>query len=327
MFFGALIGGLVAVLGIGYLRQRRAPAAPPPALSVNGQSVSMSDFSNQLQLYAGAQLMQQLVEQKLIEQEASRQKVTLDAHDHEQIDKALKSVHPPELVAAAQHKMESALLAQHLLLQGFSEKERREVYDLYRPQLVQYETSVILLATRKDAHDVARSLEDGVGFDLLAKNYSLDPSKQQGGQVGWLTLPQIRLYMGDQAAALVARLKPHQVGEAVYAPQGLMVIKVGAVRSSYEELKPSIEAILANSKKAELMARLMTQAKISSPYLKEPTSSVLPEAKPKAIVPESSEPLGLPKPNDADVPHSDLAKPSPQTVPALQSLPKPTDGE
>ncbi|MBT9582527.1 hypothetical protein IV102_04205 [bacterium] len=291
LLLGAVLGGLLVLVTVGYLRYSGRPTAPPAALTVNGQTVAMADFERQLQASAGSALLRQLVEQKLIEQEAARQKITLTPAESESLEKTLKPL-PTPLQAGARQQGRAALLAQHLLLQGVSQKERQEVYDFYRPQLTQYEIFIILVATRKDARDVARSLEDGVGFNLLAQNYSLDPSLKDGGRLGFLTMPQIRRYMGEAAATSVARLKPHQVGGAVYCSQGLVVIKLGEVRSSYEQLKPSIEAILADSKKVDLVYRLMSNAEVTSPFLQGPPSAV-PQEEARGIVPT---PASLPKP-------------------------------
>jgi len=313
MGLGFCLGALTTVATVGYLRQRRAVQAHPPvpAVTVNGESVPMGDFENQLKLTAGPRLLQSLVEQKLIQQEAARKKIQISPKEREEIDTHLKSLKQPELQNAARIQMETALLEHHLLMQGVTPKEVREVYDLFRPQLIQYEIFAILLGTHKDAHDVARSLEDGVRFDLLAKNYSLDPSKLSGGRLGFLTMPQIRRFMGAEAASAVARLKPNQVGGVVYGPQGWLVLKVGAIQSSYEEIKPNIEALVANSKKVELMAKLMEKAKVSSPYLKDPPSAI-PEEKPQGILPGTADPHYLPKPTSSAVPHAQRSLPQPE---------------
>jgi parvulin-like peptidyl-prolyl isomerase len=307
---GLMGGVLLALVVVGVLRYRRAPAPVPAALTVNGQPVSMVDFENQLRASAGPALLQRLVEQTLIEQEAARQKVTLAAGDNELLEKTLQSV-PTELQSGARAQGKAALLAHRLLLQGVSEKDKQEVYQFYRPQLTQYEIFVILLATRKDARDVARSLNEGIDFAVLAKNYSLDPSQSAGGRLGLLTMPQIRRYMGEAAATAVARLKPNQVSGACYCPQGLVVLKLGEVRSSYEQLKPSVESILANANRVDLMYRLVSQAKVTSPFLQGPPAAV-PGGKAPGILPEN-----------ADQPAPMLPKPSSTEAPGQLNLPKP----
>ena len=314
LFLGMLLGAVMGALGIRYLRSRRLPPPLPAAVTVNGEALSMESFVNNLKLRAGSQLLQQLVEQKLVEQEALKRKVTLPPAEVAELDKAAQAISIPELREAALTQARVALLARHLLLEGVSEADKRQVYDFYKPELVQYEIFVVVLGTKKDGRDLARSLEDGVSFALLAKNFSLDPSSKQGGRLGFLTLPQIRRWMGDEAADSVARMKPNTVGTTLYSRHGLIVIKLGEVRSSYEQLKSVCEGILAESRRVELMQSLISSAKISSPYLQASPSAV-PEGELKGIVP----------PGQGELPDASahLPKPVEGKLPPAQSLPPP----
>jgi parvulin-like peptidyl-prolyl isomerase len=181
-----------------------------------------------------------------------------------------------------------ALLQRHLLLQDVEEKEKQEVFLMYQPQLVQYEISVILLPTRKDGKFVLTALADKVPFEKLASDLSVDPSKSQGGRLGLLNLPQIRRFLGDDAANQVKQMKPNTTSKIVTSPHGLLVIKLGQVRATYDQLKPAVENLIADSKRVSLAYRLGQSAKITSPFL---TTTPLPAAdvKPQGIVPEEVE--------------------------------------
>lgn len=264
---GVLLGGVGGVAAIQIVRGSRPAPKPEPAVTVNDEAVPMETLQGQVLLASGPAVLRGLVEQKLIEQEATRQKVALTAEETKELETAGKAIKDPVVRAAALEKARIGLLARHLLLQGVSEAQVREVYDLYKPELTQYEIFAIVLLTHKDGRDLQRSLEDGVHFDILAKNFSQDPSRKDGGKVGFLTLPQVRRSLGPAAADEVARLKPNQVGKMIYTPFGLTVLKVGQVKSDYKDLKPLAEALLAESKRTDLTFRLFEKAKIRSRFL------------------------------------------------------------
>jgi len=340
LLVGCVGGGLAAAVGIKLLRSgARASASPrvEAAVTVNGDSVAMGTLENQLLLMSGPALLQQLVEQKLIEQEAARQKVTLTEQESKDLDKAAETIKVKPYAQAALERAKVALLARHLLLKGVTEAQIKEVYELYKPELTQYELFVVVLNTKKDGHDLQRSLEDGVKFDILAKNFSIDPSRKNGGRIGYLTMPQIRRLMGQEAADEVARLKPNQVGKMIYSPHGLIVLKLGAIKADYKDLKPVAESVLAESRRTELMYRLLSVAKVQSPFMQEApsalpaedTAGILASPKPAAELPKPGEQPGtgageLPKPGTENPGAGELPKLHPGDAPQNE-LPKPKD--
>ena len=341
LVIGCLGGGLAAAVGIKLLRSGNRAAGPPrveAAVTVNGDAVPMGTLENQLLLMSGPALLQQMVEQKLIEQEAAKQKVTLTAQETKELDKAAESIKIKPYAQAALERAKVALLARHLLLKGVSEAQIKEVYDLYKPEITQYELFVVVLTTKKDGHDLQRSLQDGVAFDILAKNFSLDPSRKNGGKIGYLTMPQIRRLMGQEAADEVARLKPNQVGKMIYSPHGLIVLKLGSIKSDYQDLKPIAESILAESRRTELMYRLLSVAKVQSHFMQEApsalpsedTGGILASPKPAAELPKPGDLPGtgagqLPKPGAKNPGAGELPKPGQGDVPQTNDLPKPED--
>lgn len=190
LVMGSLLGAVGTAGAVKFLRARRAPVSPPAALTVNGQSVSMGEFEGVLKLASGSQVLQGLVEERLVEQEAERRKLRLTAEEEAELEKAARKLPNADLAVIALRRARTALLEKRLLLQGVEESTLREIYDQFKPQLVQYEVFVIVLASRKDGQHVARGLQDGIRFDLLARDLSLDPSKAQGGRLGNLTLPK-----------------------------------------------------------------------------------------------------------------------------------------
>jgi len=73
----------------------------------------------------------------------------------------------PQLSEAFQNLATCAARKKKLLLREVSDKDIRRVYDDFKASLKQYEIFVIVLATKSSGFELARSLEDGVGVDIL----------------------------------------------------------------------------------------------------------------------------------------------------------------
>ncbi|MBN9414654.1 hypothetical protein ABS71_16595 [bacterium SCN 62-11] len=321
---GLILGGVGGVVAIRVLRGSRPTVQKQPAaVTVNNEEVPMDVLQGQVLLASGPAVLRGLVEQKLIEQEAARQKVTLTPDETQQLEKASQLIKDKGYRQAALDKARVFTLARHLLLKGVTEEQIREVYDLYKPELTQYELFAIVLVTHKDGKDLQRSLQDGVKFDILAKNFSIDPSRKNGGKIGFLTMPQIRRSLGQEAADEVARLKPNQVGKMIYTPFGLTVLKVGQVKSDFKDLKPMAESLLAESRRTDLTFRLFQGAKINSPFMDAAPDS-LPSPEEAGIKPGGEAPGTLPLPKDnSNKTTNELPGFKSATPAAPEELPKP----
>lgn len=302
--FGVLLGGVGAFGLRQALRSGQPQPKAEPALTVNDEQISMETLKSQALLVNSNQILANLVEQKVISQEAARQQIKLTPEDQQQV----KKIKDGPNAQAAREQLETALLVRHLLLSGVKEEQIRQTYDLFKDELTQYELFVIVLTTRKSGQELQKSLEEGSSFDTLVTNFSIDPSRERGGRVGFLTMPQIRRALGQEAADEVARLKPNQVGKVIYTPFGLTVLKLGEVKSEYKDLKPLAEGLIAESHRVDLMYRLYSKAKINSPFMQEAPNPV-PEDR-SGIKPGNS---GLPAPENSG--------PGAQSLPAPEQTP------
>lgn len=323
LMLGLALGSTGTAAAIKILRNRRPPVVIPPALTVNGQAVSMGEFEGVLKLTAGSQILQSLIEEQLVLQEAERLKVRLTPDQEAELEKAAGQLPNADLAVIAKRRARTALLERRLLLQGVEEATLRDIYEQFKPQLVQYELFVIVLATQKDGKDVARSLQDGVSFDILARNLSLDPSKAQGGRLGTLTHPQIERLMGQPVADAVRRLKPDSVSGTLFSNHGLVIVKLGKVLESYEELRPTLESLVAQSRRAQFLTELLLSARIHSPFLtSQPTAPSA--SKPSGILADpNGQPAGLPAPELKVQGAHELAPPSDRGS-RPRELPRPT---
>ena len=80
---------------------------------------------------------------------------------------------------------------------------------------------IIVVKTRTEADEIVDRLKKGRYFNYLAKQYSVDPSSQEGGYVGrsWGSNSQLHL------EALLPRLDPGQTGPIIVTPQGYVIVR------------------------------------------------------------------------------------------------------
>ena len=126
-----------------------------------------------------------------------------------------------------------------------------------------------MIANKDAAEQVASGLRSGTSFETLVSTCSIDgKSKSQKGRVGFVTWRTLSYLLNQDVANAVEKLKPGAVTAPIALEDGgFVVLKLGVVRASYEELKPTIENYLADAGRAGLMYRLVSDAKIDSPYL------------------------------------------------------------
>lgn len=109
----------------------------------------------------------------------------------------------------------------------------------------------------------------------------------------------------------------------LFSNHGLVVVKLGKVLQSYEELKPSVEGLVAGSRRAELLTELLLAARVSSPFLAEPLSATS-AAKPSGILPDQDAKVpGLPAP-DLKMPGAGQLAPPENQGSKPKELPRPT---
>jgi peptidyl-prolyl cis-trans isomerase C len=102
----------------------------------------------------------------------------------------------------------------------------------------------ILVATEQEAKDIAARLAKGEKFEDLAKQYSLDGSKDYGGDLGYFTAAEMVPEFSKTAFAL----KAGEVSEPVKTEFGWHIIKLEDRRTGgaqpYEDVKSAIRLVL-----------------------------------------------------------------------------------
>jgi peptidyl-prolyl cis-trans isomerase C len=146
-----------------------------------------------------------------------------------------------------------------------TEEEIRKVYDEEAVKLQQTErirARVIQVATEQEANDVLKRLANGENFEDLAKKYSLDGSKEVGGDLGYFTAED----MVPEFSKAAFSLKVGEVSQPVKTDLGWYIIRVddrkqGAAQP-YDQVKPAIRNVLLRRKVGELMEKIRAASKV-----------------------------------------------------------------
>lgn len=167
--------------------------------SVDDINSRIQDLDPQLQEYFQqkenkVRLLNQIVDEEVIYQLAKKQGLQRKKDFKENLD-----------------ELKRKALINFFILQNvddMSEVTRVEVEEFYNDnsnQFSAYESrniSHILVESNADAKNVLARLRKGERFADLAKKYSIDPSKDQGGQLGWVRKDQLVPQFADVAYTL-----------------------------------------------------------------------------------------------------------------------------
>ncbi len=169
-----------------------------------------------------------------------------------------------------------------------TEEQIKAAYDAESAKVAQTErvrARHILVATEQEARDVEAKLAAGEKFEDLAKKYSLDGSKDYGGDLGYFTAPEMVAEFSKAAFALKAN---GEVSQPVKTDFGWHIIrledrKMGAAQP-YDQVKGAIRNVLLRKKVQDTMEELRRTAKVEvlDEDLKKYASEVM--AKRKAIM-------------------------------------------
>jgi len=246
------------------LAEEAATTIPQPQtlVTINGQNITDMEVLafNALQgkqpantREAQVQLLNQLINTTLIAQQGEKAGLEKLPNVKAAIDMARVQV-----LAEAQvnHYLSSHPVTEEEIKAAYEKKYSEE-------NLQEYKVRHILVQTEEEAKEVIASLDKGADFAELAKAKSLDPSKDAGGELGWISRQQVVKPFGD---ALVKIKKGSYGKEPVQTPFGWHVIEIDDIRKQkappLEEVKAQLTSELRQKKLAEYITDLRKSAKI-----------------------------------------------------------------
>jgi peptidyl-prolyl cis-trans isomerase C len=142
--------------------------------------------------------------------------------------------------------MANQLVQQYLAQHPITDEQIKAEYDQRTKAMpgTEYRARHILVANEQQAKDIINQLNHGANFATLAKKYSTDGSKSQGGELGWFSPDQ----MVPAFSQAVEHLKKGEyTKQPVKSQFGWHVIQLEDTRSMPPPTLASIQEQLKNS--------------------------------------------------------------------------------
>jgi peptidyl-prolyl cis-trans isomerase C len=256
-------------------------AAPTPQMlvAVNGQPVTDADVlafnalqGNKMPLnteQGQMQVMNQLINTALVAQAAT----TSNLQDNPQVAAAIRM--------ATMQVLAEVQINNYLASQPVTDEEIKTAYDeKFGPdKLTEYKARHILVKDEQEAKDLIKTLDEGKDFAELAKEKSLDPSKSNGGDLGWIGRGQVVASFGD---AMAQQEKGKHSTTPVQTQFGWHIILVEDSRPQVppkmEDVKQQFQTLIQQQRLSAYIEGLRKTAKIEVAGLPEAAATAPAEA-------------------------------------------------
>ncbi|WHX39894.1 peptidylprolyl isomerase [Mesobacillus sp. AQ2] len=236
------------------------------AASVNGEKITKDELNTKLTEMYGADTLDSLITNKVIEMEADKQKVKVTGNEiDEELTKLQDSYGGEEAFAAAleQNKVSIDRIREDIQMYLLAEKmikpsikvteeemktyfeENKESFD----QKEQVKASHILVEDEATAKKVKKELDSGKDFAELAKEYSTDASNAaKGGDLGYFGKGEMAKEFEEAAFGM----KVGEVSAPIKTDFGYHIIKVADKKAAktavFEDHKKEIKESLFDQK-------------------------------------------------------------------------------
>ncbi len=257
------------------------PPAPQTIVTIDGEPITDLEVlafnalqGNQNKLdsqQAQVQLLNQLVNTTLLAQAAEK----------DGVDKL------PQVVAALKmariQVLAEAKVNDYFAKHPVTDEEIKAAYEkrFTKEALQEYKVSHILVKEEQEAKDIIAALEKGEAFDKLAKEHSLDSSKDAGGELGWVGRNQVVKPFGDA----MSTLKKGEFSKTPVKSQfGWHVILVEDIRAQepppLDQVKEQFRIQLQQQQLAKLVSEMRNKAKVEVAGAEEAATPPAQQAKP-----------------------------------------------
>ncbi|MFA5536902.1 MAG: peptidylprolyl isomerase [Bacillota bacterium] len=241
----------------------------------------VGEEGEQMLSFIKMEVLNQLITEVIINEEAKKFGIAVSAAEVDNTLEQIKAPYGDELfgellkqegLTVDQFKIE---IKQMLLQEGLFEKVTADVvineeqienfYQEHKDNLVEYRASHILIRPDEEMEDrdaadkeakekaiaIIKELDGGADFEELAKMHSADGSAAVGGDLGQYFTKGDSPYVPEFTAGAVILGKGEYSKEPVESFFGYHIIKITDKREGFEELRPSVEAILEREIKNE----------------------------------------------------------------------------
>lgn len=225
-----LLGGLLVKEHLKSLHQEETRRNPGIA-TVNGESLTVHDYQHALHFSAGQQTLDRMILRTLVLQAARAEGVAVALEDVELPDQARTSPLRQEL----RRNLQAETCLRKLILKKVSVEELRGIHSTFKADLTRY--------------------------DLAFKEGKNAPTEIRG-----LTRAVLETRLGTNVAGRIVRLKPGQESGPLISPRGPVEVTMLAVHDDFETLRPAVENIAVESRRAITLHSLFKTAEIDSPF-------------------------------------------------------------
>lgn len=195
-----------------------------PLAKVDGKVITVGEFENRLSKLppyyrsVAAQrkkdFLEDLVSEQLLYEEALRRGLDRDKEVKELLNEARKKILVAKLVEVEVRKKSP-----------IGEDEVKAYYEAHKDEYVtplRLRVSHILVDTQEQAKEILQKLKEGADFAQLAKQYSKDPSKERGGDIGYFSRGQLIPEFEDACFGL----EVGEISDVVKTQFGYHIIKL-----------------------------------------------------------------------------------------------------
>ncbi|MCP3026758.1 peptidylprolyl isomerase [Halobacillus sp. A5] len=221
-------------------------------VETSGGDVTKEEFYEELKKNSGEEVLQQLVLNKILED-------NYDVSD-EDVDKELNTLKDQygdqfEMVLQQSGFSDEDEFKETIRLSLLQEQAAAENVDISEEEMETYyermktevEASHILVEDEETADEVKEKLDEGGDFADLASEYSSDPSAEEGGELGFFGPGTMDSNFEDA----VYNLEVDEISDPVESQFGFHIIKVTDTREvedveSYEDSKDEIKRTLVS---------------------------------------------------------------------------------
>ncbi|MEK7656646.1 MAG: peptidyl-prolyl cis-trans isomerase [Elusimicrobiota bacterium] len=279
-------GLFLALLAPVSSQEGRSPSPPedPVVVTVNGSAIRQSEVVARLWKLYGPATVQDLVDEQLLGQAAAELKLKADAKEIDKRLQALKREFRDEEAFLARLKrvgssidevkrqLGEQIVREELVLRrkgiAVGEAEIKGYFDKNKASLAAPEQArlrYILLRTEQEARDALLALRAGADFAKLAAAKSLDPSKDKGGDLGFISRGKLQ----PEIENLAFSLKPGEA-DLIGASGGWHLLQMVETKASlaadFKKVKDDVRQTLLSTKIAEafpsFLQELREKAKI-----------------------------------------------------------------
>lgn len=265
---------------------------------VNGQPLRLSELTKRLLSDFGKRVLDQLINESIIAQEAERLGLKVS---EEEVDAELKNYINKYPVgtsldsSVAEQGLGPASLREQLrtvvrlkkmvVVEGEVPprdkdiEERLQTY-LRNPELLnnqdQYRVSVIYIKDKGKAEGVLRKLKEGADFAQTARSYSEEASAAFGGDVGWRNLSDMESFLESLKHFNVTdyKIEKGKMSDLVEAQDGCWIFKVvdfrAVKRLGEKEVRSRVREILVEEQFLGLMNKKLTQLRTEARIVRKP---------------------------------------------------------